>query len=279
MGVIDWIKDRHEESKRAKAYRKAIYMGNEAISSQQEEQLIKEMRQTERLNALSAAINDAIRYARLFSRRIDRGLAMVIGRYVDELREAGYTLDNAIGVCIKDVNRHLSGSSKKADIWVVLADPTWTAEPTDGVVLSYDLGDKSLTAAESTDSATTHFQHMVVEVNHLEHPLFTEEVQSPQLPGGREVRPVDLSQEQLKELIRRYPDKAQISDRVIKAQYYPLAYCISMPTWQTVEMVPSPGQTCAVHVIRTLANAEELWNLHQSCLNKPSEVLGIGSLG
>ena len=32
MGVIDWIKDRHEERKRAKAYRKAIYMGNEAIS-------------------------------------------------------------------------------------------------------------------------------------------------------------------------------------------------------------------------------------------------------
>lgn len=27
MGVIDWIKDRHEERKRAKAYRKAIYCG------------------------------------------------------------------------------------------------------------------------------------------------------------------------------------------------------------------------------------------------------------
>ena len=85
MGVIDWIKDRHEERKRAKAYLKSIYMGMEAIASHQEEQLIKEMRQTERLNALSAAINDAVRDARLFSRRIDRGLAMVIGRYVDEL--------------------------------------------------------------------------------------------------------------------------------------------------------------------------------------------------
>ena len=32
MGVIDWIKDRHEERQRAKAYRKSIYMGMEAIS-------------------------------------------------------------------------------------------------------------------------------------------------------------------------------------------------------------------------------------------------------
>ena len=116
---------------------------------------------------------------------------------------------------------------------------------------------------------------MVVEVDSLEHPLFTEEIQSPQFPGGREVRPVDLSQAQLKELIRRYPDKAQVSDRVIKAQYYPFAYCISMPTWQTVETVPSSGQTCVVHVIRTLVNAEELWNLHQGRRNKPAEILGI----
>ena len=93
---------------------------------------------------------------------------------------------------------------------------------------------------------------MVVELDSLEYPLFTEEIQSPQFPGGREVRPVDLSQTQLKELIRRYPDKAQVSDRVIKTQYYPFAYCISMPTWKTVETVPSSGQTCAVHVIRTL---------------------------
>lgn len=275
MGVIDWIKNRHEERQRAKAYRKAIYMGNEAIASHQEEQLIKSMRQTERLNALSSAIHDAIRDARLFSRRIDHGLALVIARYVDELREAGYTLDDAIGVCVTDVNRHLSDSSNKADIWVAHEEPTWTARPTDGVVLSYDLGAKSLTAADSKDSATTHFQHMVVEVDSLEYPLFTEEIQSPQFPGGREVRPVDLSQAQLKELIQRYPDKAQVSDRVIKAQYYPFAYCISMPTWQTVETVPSSGQTCAVHVIRTLVNAEELWNLHQGRRNKPAEILGI----
>ena len=70
MGVIDWIKDRYEERQRAKAYRKSIYMGMEAISSHQE-QLIKSMRQTERLNALSSAIRDAIMDARLFSRRID----------------------------------------------------------------------------------------------------------------------------------------------------------------------------------------------------------------
>ena len=108
---------------------------------------------------------------------------MIQWRHVYELRETGYTLDDAIGVCLTDVNRHLSDSSNKADIWVALADPTWAAEPTDGVVLSYDLGAKSLTATDSKDSATTHFQHMVMEVNHLEHPLFTEEVQSPQLPG------------------------------------------------------------------------------------------------
>ncbi len=184
-------------------------------------------------------------------------------------------LDDAIGVCVTDVNRHLSDSSNKADIWVALADPTWTAEPTDGVVLSYDLGGKSLTAADSQDSATTHFQHMVVEVDLLEHPLFTEEIQSPQFPGGREVRPVDLSQAQLKELIRRYPDKAQFSDRVVEAKYYPFGYCISMPTWRAVEKVPSPGQTCVVHIARTLVNAEELWGLYLGRRNKPAEVLGI----
>ena len=275
MGVIDWIKDRHEERQRAKAYRKSIYMGIEAIASHKEEQLIKSMRQTERLNALSSAIRDTITDARLFSRRIDHGLALVIARYVDELREAGYTLDDAIGVCITDVNRHLSDSSNKADIWVALEEPTWTARPTDGVVLSYDLGAKSLTAADSKDSATTHFQHMVVEVDNFEHPLFTEEIQSTQFPGGREVRPVDLSQAQLKELIRRYPDKAQFSDRVVEAKYYPFGYCISMPTWRGVEKVPSPGQTCVVHITRTLVNAEKLWNLHLGRRNKPADVLGI----
>ena len=213
--------------------------------------------------------------ARLFSRRIDHGLALVIARYVDELREAGYTLDDAIGVCVTDVNRHFSDSSNKADIWVAHEKPTWTARPTDGVVLSYDLGAKSLTATDSKDSATTHFQHMVVEVDSLEYPLFIEEIQSPQFPGGRDVRPVDLSQAQLKELIRRYPDKAQFSDRVVEAKYYPFGYCISMPTWRTVEKVPSPGQTCVVHIDRTLVNAEELWNLHQGRRNKPAEVLGI----
>ena len=30
MGAIDWIKDRHEERQRAKAYLKSIYMGMEA---------------------------------------------------------------------------------------------------------------------------------------------------------------------------------------------------------------------------------------------------------
>ena len=275
MGVIDWIKDRHEGRQRAKAYRKSIYMGMEAISSHQEEQLIKSMRQTERLNTLSSAICDTIRDARVFSRRIDHGLAMVIGRYVDELREAGYTLDDAIRVCVTDVNRHLSDSSNKADIWVALKDPTWTARPTDGVVLSYDLGAKSLTAIDSKDSATTHFQHMVVEVDRFEHPLFIEEIKSPQLPGGRDVRPVDLSQEQLKELIQRYPDKAQLSDRVVKAKYYPFGYCISLPTWRAVEKVPSHGQTCVVHITRTLVNAEELWSLHKGRRNKPAEVLGI----
>lgn len=275
MGVIDWIKDRHEERQRAKAYRKVIYMGNEVIASHQEEQLIKSMQQTERLNTLSSAIRDTIRDARVFSRRIDHGLAMVIGRYVDELLEAGYTLDDAISACVTDVNRHLSDSSNKADIWVALEDPTWTARPTDGVVLSYDLGAKSLTATDRKDSATTHFQHMVVEVDYFEHPLFTEEIKSPQRPGGRDVRPVDMSQAQLKELIQRYPDKAQFSYRVVEAKYYPFGYCISMPTWGAVEKVPSPGQACVVHITRTLVNAEELWNLHLGRRNKPAEVLGI----
>ena len=275
MGVIDWIKDRHEVRQRAKAYRKSIYMGMEAIARHQEEQLIKSMRQTERLNVLSSAIRDAIMDARLFSRRIDRGLAMVIGRYVDELREAGYTLDDAIGVCVTDVNRHLSDSSNKADIWVALADPTWTAEPTDGVVLSYDLGAKSLTATDSKDSATTHFEHMVVKVDRLEHTLFTEEVVSPQFPGGKDVRPVDLSQEQLKELIHRYQDIAQTSDRVVMAQYYPFCYGVSMPTWSQDEFVPSQGQSCVIKVVRTVVNVEELWSLHQGRRNKPAEILGI----
>ena len=39
MGVIDWIKDRHEAHKRACAYRKAAYMSLEAISDNQERQL------------------------------------------------------------------------------------------------------------------------------------------------------------------------------------------------------------------------------------------------
>ena len=89
------------------------------------------------------------------------------------------------------------------------------------------------------------------------------------------MRSVDLSQAQLKELIRRYPDKTHFSDRVVEAKYYPFGYCISMPTWRAVEKVPSPGQTCVVHITRTLVNAEELWNLHLGRRNKPAEVLGV----
>ena len=116
---------------------------------------------------------------------------------------------------------------------------------------------------------------MVVEMDSLEHPLFTEEIKSPQRPGGRDVRPVDMSQAQLKELIRRYPDKVQLSDRVVAAKYYPFGYCISMPTWRAVEKVPSPGQTCVVQITRTLVNAEELWSLYKGRRNKPAEILGI----
>ena len=112
-------------------------------------------------------------------------------------------------------------------------------------------------------------------VDRLEHPLFIEEVNSPELPGGKDVRPVDLSQEQLKELIQRYPDIAQISDRVVSAQYYPFGYGVSMPTWDQDEFVPSQGQSCVVKVVRTLVNAEELWSLHQGRRNKPEEILGI----
>jgi hypothetical protein len=86
---------------------------------------------------------------------------------------------------------------------------------------------------------------------------------------------VDLSQAQLKELIRRYPDKVQLSDRVVAAKYYPFGYCISMPTWRAVEKVPSPGQTCVVQITRTLVNAEELWSLYNGRRNKPAEILGI----
>lgn len=275
MGVIDWIKDRYEAHKRACAYRKAVYMGLEAISDNQERQLIKEMRQVERLNTLAKAIRDGIQDARLYNRRIDWELARVIARNVEELREAGLSIDEAIDNCRLYVNRYLGDRYKKCDIWVALKHPTWTAEPTDGVVLSYDLGGKSLTAADSQDTATTHFEYMVVKVDRLGHPLFTEEVNSPYLPGGKDVRPVDLSQEQLKELIQRYPDIAQTSDRVVLAQYYPFGYGVSMPTWDQDEFVPSQGQSCVVKVVRTLVNAEELWNLHQGRRNKPAEILGI----
>ena len=161
--------------------------------------------------------------------------------------KSAYDLDDAIDNCRLYVNRYLGDSYKKCDIWVELGIPTWTAEPTDGVVLSYDLGGKSLTAADSQDTATTHFEHMVVKVDRLENPLFTEEVSSPELPGGKDLRPVDLSQEQLKELIQRYPDIAQISDRVVLAQYYPFGYGVSMPTWDQDEFVPSQGQSCVVN--------------------------------